>query len=98
MERFPSMVGHHLAALHSLISARELAIVGPDWPELARVYWKRFRPNVTLAPSADGAGPIPLLQGRSLPGETRAYLCRDHVCDLPASEAATLAAQLDPVP
>ena len=29
MERYPSMVGHHLGVLHSLLTGRQLAIVGP---------------------------------------------------------------------
>ncbi len=95
MERFPSMVGHHLSVLHAYLSSRELAIVGPDWPTLARVYWRRFRPNVVLAPSARGEEPIPLLSGRFDTGVTRAFLCENHVCNLPVSEPATLAEALE---
>jgi hypothetical protein len=94
MERYPSMVGHHLGVLHSLLTGRQLAIVGPDWPDLSRVYWGRFRPNVVLAPSPAGAEPIPLLEGRADPSRTLAYLCRDHVCDLPTADPAALADQL----
>jgi hypothetical protein len=94
MRRYPSMVGHHLAVLHSFLSGRELAIVGPEWPELARVYWSRYRPAVVLAVSSDGKEPIPLLEGRSKPGETLAYVCEQHVCALPTSDADALASQL----
>jgi uncharacterized protein YyaL (SSP411 family) len=94
MERYPSMVGHHLGVLHSLLTGRQLAIVGPDWPDLSRVYWGRFRPNVVLAPSPAGDEPIPLLEGRADPSRTLAYLCRDHVCDLPTADPAVLADQL----
>jgi uncharacterized protein len=94
MERYPSMVGHHLAVLHSLLSGRELAIVGPQWPELARVYWSRYRPAVVLAVSLDGKEPVPLLEGRSKPGETLAYLCEQHVCALPTADRDALANQL----
>ena len=94
MGRYPSMVGHHLAVLHSFLSGRELAIVGPEWPELARVYWSRYRPAVVLAVSSDGKEPIPLLEGRSKPGETLAYVCEQHVCALPTSDADALASQL----
>jgi len=94
MTRFPSMVAHHLCVLRSLLSGRELAIVGPEWRDLARVFWDRFRPEVALAPSVDGIGPVPLLAGRSASGLTMAYLCRGHVCSLPTSDPAQLASQL----
>ena len=94
MERYPSMVGHHLGVLHSLLTGRQLAIVGPEWPDLSRVFWGRFRPNVVLAPSPAGDEPIPLLEGRADPARTLAYLCRDHVCDLPTDDPAVLADQL----
>ena len=96
MERYPSMVGHHLGVLHSFLTARELAIVGPDWPDLAAVYWMQFRPNMVLAPSLAGDEPIPLLEGRSNPSSTLAYLCRDHVCDLPTADPAQLTRMLAP--
>jgi hypothetical protein len=94
MERYPSMVGHHLAVLHSHLTGRQLAVVGPDWPRLARVHWDRFRPNVVLAPSPTGEEPIPLFEGRADNSRTLAYVCRDHVCDLPTSDPADLARQL----
>jgi hypothetical protein len=94
MERYPSMVGHHLGVLHSLLAGRELAIVGSDWADLAGVYWSRYRPNIVLAPSSNGEEPIPLLEGRSKPGETLAYVCQNHVCALPTSDRNALAAQL----
>ncbi len=94
MERFPSMVGHHLSVLYSFQRSRELAIVGPEWRTLARVHWESFRPTVVLAPSADGKEPIPIFEGRSDGESTRAYLCRGHVCDLPRSDPTELAAAL----
>ena len=95
MDRYPSMVGHHLSVLHSSLNTRELAVVGPEWQENARVYWERFRPNVALAPSLDGSGSVPLLVGRAGTGETLAYLCQGHVCDLPTSDPAHLRDQLN---
>jgi uncharacterized protein len=94
MERYPSMVGHHLGVLHSFLTGRELAIVGPDWADLARVYWSRYRPQIVLAPSTGGEEPIPLLDGRSKPGQTLAYLCQNHVCALPTTDPQALAGQL----
>jgi len=94
MERYPSMVGHHLGVLHSSLTDRELAIVGPDLADMAGVYWSRYRPNIVLAPSPEGEEPIPLLEGRSKPGETLAYVCRNHVCALPTSDLDVLESQL----
>ena len=94
MDRFPSMVGHHLSVLHSVGDSRELAIVGPAWPEFAKAYWARFRPNVAMAASAAGTDAIPLLAGRLQDGETLAYVCRGFVCDLPTSDPRELAGQL----
>jgi uncharacterized protein YyaL (SSP411 family) len=96
MERYPSMVGHHLAVLHSLLDTRELAIVGAEWPTMARVFWSGYRPNVALAISADGEGPVPLLEGRLNEGQTLAYLCQNHVCALPTADPVVLASQLQP--
>ncbi|HSO49147.1 MAG TPA: thioredoxin domain-containing protein [Acidimicrobiia bacterium] len=95
MERYPSMVGHHLAVLHSSLDSKELAVVGPDWKELSRVYWERFRPEVVIAVSDDGSDPVPLLTGRDGSGTTQAYLCRGHVCELPTPDREKLRDQLD---
>jgi hypothetical protein len=96
IERYPSMVGHHLGVLHSFLEGRELAIVGSDWADLADIYWSSYRSNIVLAPSSDGAEPIPLLKGRSKPGQTLAYVCQNHVCALPTSDPDALADQLLP--
>ncbi len=94
MDRYPSMVARHLAVLHSSKDSRELAILGPEWPTLADVYWERFRPGVAVAVSASDASSVPLLEGRYQPGRTVAYVCRHFSCDLPTSERALLAQQL----
>jgi uncharacterized protein len=93
-ERYPSMVGHHLAVAHSSSRSRELAIVGDDWRDLASVYWSSYRPETALAGTASEVSAIPLLEGRTDHGETLAYLCRDFVCDLPTSDRQSLADQL----
>ncbi|MGH8946799.1 MAG: thioredoxin domain-containing protein [Acidimicrobiia bacterium] len=94
IERYPSMVAHHLSVLHATGRARELAVVGPDHDSLTAVYWRRFRPEVALAASSDADDSIPLLHGRYQPGQTLAYLCRDFVCDLPTEDPETLAKTL----
>jgi uncharacterized protein YyaL (SSP411 family) len=92
-DRYPSMVGHHLALAHSSASTKELGIVGDSWRELAAVYWSRYRPHIALAPST-GASDVPLLEGRSDHGKTLAYVCQDFVCDLPTEDPDKLAQQL----
>lgn len=93
-DRYPSMIGHHLAVARSAATAKELAIVGDGWAELARVYWSRFRPEVAFAPSATGSEAVPLLEGRSPNGRTLAYVCEGFVCELPTEDPDELARQL----
>jgi uncharacterized protein YyaL (SSP411 family) len=94
MDRYPTMVGHHLSVLHATQGARELAVVGPDWDRLTDVYWRRFRPEVALAASPAAHDSIPLLEGRYQEGRTLAYVCRDFVCDLPTNDPEILAETL----
>ena len=94
IERYPSMVGHHLSVLHSSGRTKELAIVGDGWEDLASVYWNSFRPNVALAGSAEPNDVVPLLRDRFVEGSTSAYVCRDFVCDLPTNDPLQLADQL----
>jgi uncharacterized protein YyaL (SSP411 family) len=97
IEGAPTGVGHLLAVLSSiLLPPREVAIVGPDADQLARVVWERFRPDVALAVDTSGeAAVVPLLHGRSGSNRTQAFVCRDFVCELPVDEAELLRRQLD---
>jgi uncharacterized protein YyaL (SSP411 family) len=97
IEGAPTGVGHLLAVLASLLRPpREVAIVGPGADRLARVVWERFRPDVALAVDRTGeAAIVPLLAGREGKHATRAFVCRDFVCDLPVSDAESLRRQLD---
>ena len=93
----PTGVGHLLAVLSSLLlPPREVAITGPEADRLARVVWEQFRPDVALAVdrTGDGGAVVPLLRERFIPGETRAYVCRGFVCDLPAGDPEALREQL----
>ncbi|HUG32418.1 MAG TPA: thioredoxin domain-containing protein [Acidimicrobiia bacterium] len=94
-DRYPSMVGHHLAVAHSSASTKELAIVGEGWRQLASIHWSRYRPGVVLAPSTSGTDLVPLLEGRRTNGAARAYVCRGFVCNLPTSDPEVLAEQLE---
>jgi uncharacterized protein len=92
--RYPSMVGHHLAVAHALRDTKEVAIVGEGWRELASIYWAGYRPHAVLAPSSTGSELVPLLAGREPGAETLAYVCRGFTCDLPTSDRQVFATQL----
>ncbi|MEX2252475.1 MAG: thioredoxin domain-containing protein [Acidimicrobiia bacterium] len=94
IERFPSMVGHHLAVLHSVGRTRELALVGSDRRRLADVFWEQFRPHVVLATTEESDDRIPLLAGRGVSELTLAYVCKGHVCNLPTAAPDVVRAQL----
>jgi hypothetical protein len=91
------MVGHHLAVLQSMTrGTREVAVAGPEWREMAKAYWSAFRPHAVLAAGDTDRGEVPLLKHRfSASGATRGFVCRDFVCDLPATSTAELISQLD---
>jgi uncharacterized protein YyaL (SSP411 family) len=88
------MVGHHLSVLHGLGVARELAILGPRPGPFESVYWERFRPAVVLATALEADDRVPLLEGRGQPDSTLAYVCENHVCNLPTTEPEVVRAQL----
>jgi hypothetical protein len=96
IERYPSMVAHHLSVLHSMGMTRELAVVGSDARVMTDVYWERFRPQVVLAAAAETDDRIPLLTGRGTPGLTLAFVCEGHICNLPTSDPEVVRAQLSP--
>ena len=65
---------------------REVALVGDDTGELARVVRSRLRPRLVLAGGASDA--VPLLAGRTEPG---AYVCERFACRRPVSTPDELA-------
>jgi uncharacterized protein YyaL (SSP411 family) len=95
--RFPQAFGHLLQALDFQLSAvREVALVGADTTELARVVRGAFRPHVVLA-GGDGAdaGGVALLEGRTaLDGRATAYVCERFSCRQPVLEPDELEALL----
>ncbi|HEY6629315.1 MAG TPA: thioredoxin domain-containing protein [Acidimicrobiia bacterium] len=94
IERYPSMVGHHLSVLHGLGMARELAVVGPRPGPFEGVYWERFRPAVVLAIALAADDRVPLLKGRGQPDSTLAYVCENQVCMLPTTDPEVVRAEL----
>jgi uncharacterized protein YyaL (SSP411 family) len=89
VDRYPSAAGHLMAVVHSMSGdPKELAVTGPEpGPFTARV-WERFNPDVTLAVDTDGSGAsvVPLLADRYSATATRAFVCRDFVCELPTTD------------
>ena len=101
----PAAFGRLLCALDfHLNPGFEIAIAGDldkdDCRALLAQVWRRYLPNSVLAlraPSDTAAtGLVPFLAGRSLiKGRATAYVCRNYVCNLPVTDPAALAAQLE---
>ena len=99
MDRYPSAAGQSLAVQTSVLrGTRELAVVGDLGPEMAAVFWARYRPHIVLAMSAaaDNAS-IPLLKGRGDDSKTLAYLCTGFACLAPVETPESLSTLLDSV-
>ena len=101
-DRAPRAVGWGLAAAEALLDGpRQVAVVGrigsEDTAALRRTALMATAPGCVVAigePSAD-ADAVPLLQDRPLiAGRAAAYVCRGFTCDLPATSAEVLAAQV----
>jgi uncharacterized protein len=91
VERMPTGAGHLLSVLSTLLEGpRELAVVGPEARDLARVAWERFRPGLVVATGAEETSDVPLLAGRADGDRTLAYLCRHHACERPVATAEEL--------
>ncbi|HEY5890740.1 MAG TPA: thioredoxin domain-containing protein [Acidimicrobiia bacterium] len=97
-DRYPSMVGHHLAVAHSINGeTHEVAIVGEDRSRLVDAYWSRYRPETVLAQADGPTADIPLLADRTGgAGVATAYVCRNFTCNLPTGDPALLLEQLAP--
>ena len=103
--RAPAATGHWLGALDFYVSLpREIVIVGPtdDQGTMAMLeeVSTRFMPNRVLVGVGDPANPpvmdSPLLEQRVMQaGQPTAYVCENYACQLPVTDAAALAAQLD---
>jgi hypothetical protein len=103
MRRYPSGFGRYLAALDfQLGPVAEVALVwanAGDPAPLVETAFARYMPNrlVIGAPAGSpGTAGLPLLADRpAVEGKATAYVCRHFVCQLPVTEPAALAAQLD---
>jgi uncharacterized protein YyaL (SSP411 family) len=105
MARHPTGFGRFLCALDFHLGPRvEVALVSatPDGglDDLRREVFGRYLPNRVVAGAVGddpgAAAGLPLLEGRGpVEGRATAYVCRDYACDLPVTDRAALARQLD---
>ena len=105
MARHPTAFGRFLCALDFHMGPRvELALVAPraidEVGPLAREAFGRYIPNLVAAGAVAGkpeaSAGIPLLAERGVvDGKPTAYVCRNYACELPVTDAAALARQLD---
>jgi uncharacterized protein YyaL (SSP411 family) len=105
MGRYASGFGRFLCALDfNLGPVVEVALVWPPAGDgagpLAAEVFGRYLPNVVVAGAGSGdataAAGIPLLRDRAAVDDTpTAYVCRNYACELPVTDAAALARQLD---
>ena len=103
--RAPSATGYWLGALDFYVSLpKEIVIVGPTdasaAQEMLSEVGRRFLPNRVVVGMSDPATPpvkdSPLLEQRVMQdGVATAYVCENYACQLPVTEAAALAEQLD---
>jgi len=104
LERNPRSLGlEGVAAAWRTSPARELAVLGArqDTEALHAELRRRHLPLLALAAVSpekldEAARLVPWLANRGVrPGHAKAYLCEGHRCQLPATTARQLAAQLD---
>ena len=103
MMTFPTAAGHWLGALDFYLSRpKEIVIVGERGDAgtdalLAEVY-RHYIPNHVLLGSSGGSdepNELPLLAARrKVNGLPTAYVCENYVCQLPVTDAKSLARQL----
>ena len=103
--RAPTATGHWLGALDFYVSLpKEIVIVGPaarpETAALLAAVGTRYLPNRVVVGMNDPAIPpipdSPLLEQRGMQdGVPTAYVCEHYVCQLPVTDAAALAAQLN---
>jgi uncharacterized protein YyaL (SSP411 family) len=104
MSRYGAGFGRFLCALDfHLGPVVEVALVAPpggDLGPMAAEVSRRYLPNRavvgSIAREPGIAAGIPLLEGRGpVDGRPAAYVCRNYACELPATDPAALARQLD---
>ena len=108
MSQAPGGTGHWLAALDFYVSiTQEIAVVGPREEEGTRALleevFSRYLPNKVLVGASGGgegddpitALSLPVLEDRGMvDGKSTAYVCQNYACQLPVTDAESLARQL----
>jgi uncharacterized protein YyaL (SSP411 family) len=87
----PTAFGHVLAAVDLVARGTTEVVVAGDRPDLVAAVHRRYLPGAVLAWGERYDSP--LWEGRE---DGRAYVCRSYACQLPATDVATLEAQLAP--
>jgi uncharacterized protein YyaL (SSP411 family) len=104
MGRHPTAFGRFLCAHDFNVGPRvEVAVLMPPGdaaqPLMAELFGRYLPNRVTAGARDDDAAAVaglPLLEGRhAIGGRATAFVCRNYACDLPATDPATLARQLD---
>jgi uncharacterized protein YyaL (SSP411 family) len=90
--RHPESFAHLLRAIDFHLSpTREVALIGNDLTDLARVVRAEHRPHLVLAGGPEGSEFPQLLRHRgALEGLPTAYVCERFSCRQPVADAATL--------
>ena len=79
---------------YKLAQTAEVAIVGPEAPEMRAEISSFYLPNMILAGTPDKSN-LPLLQQReAINGKTTVYVCHNKTCQLPVHTAAEALEQL----
>ena len=92
----PEAFAHLLRALDFHLSAtKEVALIGDDLAQLAKVVRSAFRPHLVLAGGSEGTETPELLQSRTeVDGRPAAYVCEHFACQAPVTSPKALAALL----
>jgi uncharacterized protein YyaL (SSP411 family) len=92
----PEAFAHLLRAIDfHLAPTKEVALIGNDLTNLAKVVRTEHRPHLVVAGGPEGSQLPPLLRDRpTLNGSSAAYVCESFTCKQPVTEASELAALL----
>jgi uncharacterized protein YyaL (SSP411 family) len=92
----PESFAHLLRAIDfHLAPTKEVALIGDDLSDLAKVVRSKHRPHLVLAGGPESSELPPLLRDRpTIDGRPTAYVCESFTCKQPLTEASALAALL----
>jgi len=93
IENGPYYANWAILSLYFIHPPVEVAIVGDRWPAHRKELDRHFLPNVILM-GGNGKSHLPLLQGKSIVGQTTLFVCKDKVCQHPVTEVAKALKQI----